>query len=150
MTICILLISLIYLTKVVLSQNCPLITNDELQTDISTVRFSGDGSQQTVLLSDFTINCQVVGTVKDTYSTLSITVFYRNPATNMDEIARITLDCLTDGVDFDWQPDILSVLDSNNVDPQLIIGDTMNCFGCKGLGNNGNFECEGRPCDEYN
>ena len=139
----ILLIAIGLQAKSAVTLNCPLITDEELQEDVSIARYSGDGTPPTVTLISSTINCQVVGTVKDTYSELSITVSYFNPE---PEIGRITFDCESFGELYDWIPTNAGITvlgDSDQIDA-LLNGDTlMNCFSCKGSGVNGNYECEG-------
>ncbi len=131
----------------VVTENCPLITESELNTDIIAVRFTGEGDPPPIVLMDWTVNCQVVGTVKGTMKFLSITAKYDIPSLNLVETSRITLDCDTFGEQFDWDPiNGINVLPSNNqvqIDA-LLNGETLsNCSSCKGSGANGNHECVG-------
>ena len=126
------------------AENCPTIDATELEIDIANARNTGEGSPNPVIVTDFTVNCRVPGTVRDTYSSISVTASYSIPDESATEAARISLDCQVFQSATDWDSTGFRIITGSGKIAGLLNEETLtNCSSCKGTGGDGDFECVG-------
>ena len=139
------LICLLSFPGLVFSDDCAMISVTELEGDIASKRAEGEGVTPVITLSSQTVNCQVVGTVRGTYSVLSITASFSSPQFN-SEVARIKLTCVVLDGDSDWQPNDLDVITNSDRRQELLNSSTLsNCYGCSADETEGDYGCQGIP-----
>ena len=128
--------------NLLVAENCQTITDSDLISAVQNARYSGgESSPQDLVLMDSNINCQVVSSQKNTFSSISTTTRYNNPNNNQVEVVRLRLTCVSAGGNTGWNPvnSFGYVVDDTEINELLNSVTDTQCSSCtKNV-----YECNG-------